>query len=374
MRYSFGEKHEVLGARSMSSIISQEPQDKDVAASVEAAKHAGLRYVSETMRGLGRKRVGKHFSYIGLDGKPIHDGEELKRIRSLGIPPAWTNVWICPNPRGHIQATGRDAKGRKQYRYHPRWREIRDETKYDRMIAFGKALPAIRERVAHDLKLTGLPREKILATIVRLLDTTSIRIGNEEYARENNSFGLTTMRDDHVDVAGTNVEFHFRGKSGKEHTIDVKDRQLARIIKKCQDLPGHELFQYYDEHDNLHVIESDEVNAYLHQITEQVFTAKDFRTWAGTITATCALEDLGTYETQTQAKKNVVRAIESASKHLGNTPTICRKSYVHPEIIDAYLNGSLLKALKRGDEQSVVEALHGLHPEEISVLAFLEQK
>lgn len=358
----------------MSSIISQEPQDKDVAASVEAAKHAGLRYVSDTMRGLGRKRVGKHFSYIGLDGKPIHDGEELKRIRSLGIPPAWTNVWICPNPRGHIQATGRDAKGRKQYRYHPRWREIRDETKYDRMIAFGKALPAIRERVAHDLKLTGLPREKILATIVRLLDTTSIRIGNEEYARENNSFGLTTMRDDHVDVAGTNVEFHFRGKSGKEHTIDVKDRQLARIIKKCQDLPGHELFQYYDEHDNLHVIESDDVNAYLHQITEQEFTAKDFRTWAGTITTTCTLEDLGVYETQTQAKKNVVRAIESASKHLGNTPAICRKSYVHPEIIDAYLNGSLLKALKRGDEQSVVEALHGLHPEEISVLAFLEQK
>ena len=358
----------------MSLGISQASQNHEVAESVEAAKHAGLRYVSDMTPGIGRKRAGKHFSYISLDGKPIRNEEELKRIRSLGIPPAWTNVWICPNPRGHIQATGRDAKGRKQYRYHPKWRAIRDETKYDRMLAFGKALPLIRERVIHDLKHTGLPREKVLATLVRLLDTTSIRIGNEEYARENNSFGLTTMRDDHVEVEGTNIEFHFRGKSGKEHTIDVKDRQLARIIKKFQDLPGHELFQYYDEHGNLHVMQSDDVNAYLHQITEQEFTAKDFRTWAGTVTATCALEDLGPFETQTQAKKNVVRAIEAASKHLGNTPAICRKSYVHPEIIDAYLNGSLLAALKRDDEQAVVEALHGLHPEEIAVLAFLDSK
>ncbi len=358
----------------MSLGISQSSQNHEVAESVEAAKHAGLRYVSDMTPGIQRKRAGKHFSYIGLDGKPIRNEEELKRIRSLGIPPAWTNVWICPNPRGHIQATGRDAKGRKQYRYHPKWREIRDETKYDRMLAFGKALPLLRERVAHDLKHTGLPREKVLATIVRLLDTTSIRIGNEEYARENNSFGLTTMRDDHVEVEGTNVEFHFRGKSGKEHTIDVKDRQLARIIKKSQDLPGHELFQFYDEHGNLHVIQSDDVNAYLHQITGQEFTAKDFRTWSGTVTATCALEDLGPFETQTQAKKNVVRAIEAASKHLGNTPAICRKSYVHPEIIDAYLNGSLLAALKKDNEQAVVEALHGLHPEEIAVLAFLDAK
>ncbi len=358
----------------MSLGISQASQNHEVAESVEAAKHAGLRYVSDMTPGIGRKRAGKHFSYIGLDGKPIRNEEELKRIRSLGIPPAWTNVWICPNPRGHIQATGRDAKGRKQYRYHPKWRAIRDETKYDRMLAFGKALPLIRERVIHDLKHTGLPREKVLATLVRLLDTTSIRIGNEEYARENNSFGLTTMRDDHVEVEGATVEFHFRGKSGKEHTIDVKDRQLARIIKKFQDLPGHELFQYYDEHGKLHVMQSDDVNAYLHQITEQEFTAKDFRTWAGTVTATCALEDLGPFETQTQAKKNVVRAIEAASKHLGNTPAICRKSYVHPEIIDAYLNGSLLAALKRDDEQAVIEALHGLHPEEIAVLAFLDSK
>ncbi len=358
----------------MSSLISQETHNEDIAAPVEAAKAAGLRYVSDATPGIQRKRAGKHFSYLGLNGKPIHDEEQLKRIRSLGIPPAWTNVWICPNPRGHIQATGRDAKGRKQYRYHPKWREIRDETKYDRMMAFGKALPLIRERVEHDLRLHGLPREKVLATVVRLLDTTSIRIGNEEYARENGSFGLTTMRDNHVDVEGTMVEFHFRGKSGKEHTIDVKDRQLARIIKRCQALPGHELFQYYDEHEQLHTIESDNVNTYLQQITGQEFTAKDFRTWSGTVTATCALQDLGEYETQTQAKKNVVRAIEAASKHLGNTPTICRKSYIHPEIIDAYLNGSLLKALQHEDEQAVIEVLHGLHPEEIAVLAFLEQK
>ena len=358
----------------MSALISPETQNEDIAAPVEAAKAAGLRYVSDATLGIQRKRAGKHFSYLGRDGKPIHDEEQLKRIRSLGIPPAWTNVWICPNPRGHIQATGRDAKGRKQYRYHPKWRAIRDETKYDRMMAFGKALPLIRERVEHDLRLHGLPREKVLATVVRLLDTTSIRIGNEEYARENGSFGLTTMRDNHVDVEGTTVEFHFRGKSGKEHTIDVKDRQLAKIIKRCQALPGHELFQYYDEHQQLHTIESDNVNVYLQQITEQEFTAKDFRTWAGTVTATCALQDLGEYETQTQAKKNVVRAIEAASKHLGNTPAICRKSYIHPEIIDAYLNGSLLKALQHEDEQAVIEALHGLHPEEIAVLAFLEQK
>ncbi len=364
----------------MSSVVSrgddiqQEVQGEEVAAPIEAAITAGLRYVTDVSPGIQRKRAGKHFSYVGLNGKPIRDEEELKRIRSLGIPPAWTNVWICPNPRGHIQATGRDAKGRKQYRYHPEWRAIRDETKYDKMIAFGKALPLIRERVERDLKAHEFPRKKVLATIVRLLDTTSIRIGNEEYARENGSFGLTTMRHDHVDVEGTVVEFHFRGKSGKDHVVDVKDRQLAKIIKKFQDLPGNELFQYFDEHKNLHAVESDDVNDYLQQITGQDFTAKDFRTWAGTISATCALQDLGEYESQTQAKKNVVRAIEAASQHLGNTPAICRKSYVHPEIIDAYLNGSLLKAIKKNDEQAIVEALHGLHPEEIAVLAFLEQK
>lgn len=352
---------------------TQGEQPAEIATPIKAAKAAGLRYVTDATPGIHRKRAGKHFSYIGLDGKPIHDEEELKRIRSLGIPPAWKNVWICPNPRGHIQATGRDAKGRKQYRYHPKWRAIRDETKYDRMLAFGEALPLIRERVEHDLKRSGLPREKVLATIVRLLDITSIRIGNEEYARENGSFGLTTMQEEHVDVEGSTVQFHFRGKSGKDHLIDVKDRQLANIIKRFQDLPGRELFQYIDEDKELRTVASDDVNEYLQEITGKEFTAKDFRTWAGTVTATCALLDLGEYESQTQAKKNVVRAIETAATHLGNTPAICRKSYVHPEIIDSYLNGELLKAVKQ-DEQAVVEALHGLRPEEISLLAFLEQK
>jgi DNA topoisomerase-1 len=345
----------------------------DIAAPVASAKAAGLRYVSDTMPGIRRKRAGKHFSYIGLDGKPIHDKKELERIRTIGIPPAWTNVWICPNPRGHIQATGRDAKGRKQYRYHTQWRKIRDETKYDRMVDFGKALPHIREHVAHDLALAGMPREKILAAVVRLLDRTSIRVGNEEYARENGSFGLTTMRNDHVDVEGSEIQFHFRGKGGKEHTIDIKDRQLARIVKKCQDLPGHELFEYIDENKELRTIESDDVNEYLRQISGHDFTAKDFRTWAGTVTATCALQDLGEYESQTQAKKNVVRAIEVAAQHLGNTPTICRKSYVHPEVIDAYLNGALLEALDQHNEHAIQQALHGLRPEEIAVLDFLQR-
>src|SRR5213080_102470 len=258
------------------TLKGNEMQTTDIAAPVAAAKSAGLRYVSDTMPGIRRKRVGKHFSYIGKDGKPIHDEEELKRIRAIGIPPAWKNVWICPNPRGHIQATGRDERGRKQYRYHPEWRKIRDETKYDKMVDFGKALPCIRERVAHDLALPGLPREKVLAAVVRLLDLTSLRIGNEEYARENGSFGLTTMRNDHVEVEGTNIQFHFRGKSGKEHTVGIKDRQLARIVKKCQDLPGHELFQYIDEDKELRTIESDDVNEYLRRITGQDFTAKDF--------------------------------------------------------------------------------------------------
>ncbi|MBV9614385.1 MAG: DNA topoisomerase IB [Ktedonobacteraceae bacterium] len=347
-------------------------QTDTIASPVASARAAGLRYVTDTSPGIRRKRAGKHFSYIGLDGKPIHDEEVLQRIRSLGIPPAWKDVWICPNPRGHIQATGRDAKGRKQYRYHALWRKIRDDNKYDHMVAFGKALPTIRQRVSDDLALPGLPGEKVLATVVRLLDTTSVRIGNEEYARENGSFGLTTMRDEHVEIKGSTVRFQFRGKSGKEHSIDVKDRQLAKIMRRCLDLPGQELFQYIDEDGQQRTVTSDDVNAYLHEVTGQDFTAKDFRTWAGTVTATCALLDLGAYETKTQAKKNVVHAIESAAQHLGNTPAICRKSYVHPEVIDSYLDGSLLHALKKQDEGAILDALEGLRPEEISVLAFLE--
>jgi DNA topoisomerase-1 len=341
---------------------------------VETAKAAGLRYVTDASPGIQRRRAGKNFSYIGPDGKPIRDPVELQRIKSLGIPPAWTNVWICTKANGHIQATGRDAKGRKQYRYHPRWREVRDETKYYRIITFAENLPKLRKQVAHDLSHPGLPREKVLATQVRLLDTTLIRIGNEEYARENNSYGLTTMRNEHVDVSGSKVEFHFRGKRGKEHIIDVKDRQLAKIVKRCQDLPGHELFEYLDEKGELRTVESSDVNDYLQEISGQSFTAKDFRTWGGTVTVTEALQEMGGFDTQTQAKKNVVQAIKEAAQELGNTPAICRKCYVHPTIIDAYMDGSLLNFLKRQTEQEKKPSKEGLRPEESLVLAFLEQE
>lgn len=340
---------------------------------VETAKAAGLRYVSDTRPGIQRKRVGKHFSYTGLDGKPIRDPRELERIKKIGIPPAWKQVWICPSPKGHIQATGRDAKGRKQYRYHPRWREVRDETKYDRMIAFGEALPFIRERVEHDLELPGLPFEKVMATLVRLLDTTLIRVGNEEYARENNSFGLTTMRTRHAEVTGATVHFHFRGKSGREHNIDVKDRQLARIVKRCQDLPGYELFQYIDEQGIQRTVESGDVNDYLREISGQDFTAKDFRTWRGTVIAMSELEMQGAFESQAQGKKNGVEAIKATAEQLGNTPSICRKCYVHPGVLYAYLDNSLLSFLRQYNDREKQEGREGLKPEEARALAFLRQ-
>ena len=340
---------------------------------IETAKAAGLRYVSDTRPGIQRKRVGKHFTYIGRDGKPIRDQQELERIKKIGIPPAWKQVWICPSPKGHIQATGRDAKGRKQYRYHPRWREVRDETKYDRMIAFGEALPTIRERVERDLLLPGLPYEKVLATLVRLLDTTHIRVGNEEYARENDSYGLTTLRNQHVEVTGAKVHFHFKGKSGKEHDIDVKDRQLAKIVKRCQDLPGHELFQYVDEQGVLRGIESGDVNDYLREISGQDFTAKDFRTWGGTVIAMGELEAEGVFDSQTQGKKNVVQAIKATAEQLGNTPAICRKCYVHPGVLDAYLDGSLFGYLERYDHREKKEVGEGLRSEEVRTLTFLHQ-
>ncbi len=340
---------------------------------IETAKAAGLRYVSDTQPGIQRKRAGKHFSYIGRDGKPIRDPQELERIKKIGIPPAWKQVWICPSPRGHIQATGRDAKGRKQYRYHPRWREVRDETKYDRLIAFGEALPTIRERVERDLSLPGLPYEKVLATIVRLLDTTLIRVGNEEYVRENDSYGLTTMRSDQVKVVGAKVHFHFRGKSGKEHDIDVKDPQLAKIVKRSQDLPGHELFQYVDEQGVLRTIESGDVNDYLREISGQDFTAKDFRTWAGTVIAMGELEAEGTFNSQTQGKKNVGEAIKATAERLGNTPSICRKCYVHPGVLDSYLDGSLVSYLEQYNTREKQGTGEGLRPEEVKTLTFLHQ-
>ncbi len=349
----------------------QEPElIKDPATSAEAA---GLRYISDTGPGITRRRAGKHFSYLGLDGAPIRDRAELDRIKGLGIPPAWKDVWICPDPLGHIQATGRDAKGRKQYRYHPRWREIRDETKYGRMMAFGRALPRIRERTNQDLARRGLPREKVLATVVRLLEATLIRVGNEEYARTNESFGLTTMRDDHVDVQDSKIHFHFRGKSGVEHTVDVKDRRLAAVVRRSQDLPGQELFQYIDEDGERQTIDSGDVNEYLREITGEDFTAKDFRTWAGTVLAAQALQEFGEFDSEAHAKRNVVAAIEAVASRLGNTRAISRKSYVHPAIIEGYMDGSMRQTLKERAEEEL-EDLKDLPPEEAAVLVLLRQR
>ena len=304
----------------------------------------------------------------------MKNAETLKRIKALAIPPAWTQVWICPNPNGHLQATGRDARGRKQNRYHPRWREIRDETKYARMIAFAKALPAIRRRVTADLALPGLPKAKVLATVVRLLEVTLIRVGNDEYARDNDSFGLTTMRDRHVDVRGEKLRFHFRGKGGKWHNVDIHDRRLARIVKSCHDLPGHELFQFVDDEGKRHDINSEHMNEYLREITKEDFTAKDFRTWAGTVMAALALREFDKFDSHAQVKKNIVQAIESVARRLGNTKTVCRKCYVHPDVIDAYLDGTLLATLRQRTEKQLSRGLKGLRPEEAAVLGLLQQR
>ncbi len=341
---------------------------------VDSARAAGLRYVNDTQPGLTRKKAGKGFAYVDAHGKTIRDAATLTRIKALVIPPAWTNVWISPHPSGHIQATGRDAKGRKQYRYHPQWRTVRDETKYGRMMAFGRALPRIRSRVDADLNRPGLPRQKVLATVVRLLETTLIRVGNDEYARTNQSFGLTTMLDRHVNITEKSVRFGFKGKSGIRHAIDLNDRRLAKVVKRCRDLPGHELFQYLDDDGNHRAVDSADVNDYLREVAGDDFTAKDFRTWAGTVLAALALREFEAFDSQTQAKKNVVRAIETVSGRLGNTPTVCRKCYVHPEIINAYLDGSMLETLKQIAEREMAETLSELPPEEAAVLALLQQR
>jgi DNA topoisomerase-1 len=350
------------------------PNNDSVNAAEEAAKSAGLSYVSDSGPGIRRRRAGKGFYYIGVDGKTLRDKAELKRIRALAIPPAWTDVWICPTADGHIQATGRDAKGRKQYRYHTRWRILRDETKYDRMIAFGQALSHLRERIDHDLALPGLPREKVLAAVARLLEITLIRVGNEEYARANRSFGLTTMRGNHVSVNGSKIRFQFQGKSGIRHTIDLNDRRLAKIVRRCQELPGQELFQYLDDEGQTQSIGSADVNAYLREITNEDFTAKDFRTWSGTVMAVLALQEFRAFESKTEAKRNIVRAIENVAKRLGNTPAVCRKSYVHPIVIEMYTEGALFEALEQCVEQGPGDELHRLQPEETAVLAILEQR
>jgi DNA topoisomerase-1 len=341
---------------------------------VEVAEDAGLRYVSDDQPGYTRKPKGHDFEYFDTDGKPLHDETRRLRIQRLAIPPAYKDVWICPSPNGHIQATARDARGRKQYRYHERWREARDENKYDRMLVFGQALPKIRRQVNKDMGLHDLPRNKVLATVVHLLGRTFIRIGNEEYARDNKSFGLTTMRNRHVDVKGAKLSFSFRGKSGVEHEIDVSDRRLANIIRRLQDLPGQDIFQYEDEAGEVRNVTSQDVNDYLQEITGEGFTAKDFRTWAGTVLTAMALSAQGPAENKTQAKKNIKDSITAVAKILGNTPTICRKCYVHPVVLESYLDGDMIEGLKQKTEEALSENLEDLRAEEAAVMSFIQAR
>jgi DNA topoisomerase-1 len=303
----------------------------------------------------------------------LRDAAELRRIKALVIPPAWTDVWISTDPRGHLQATGRDARGRKQYRYHPRWREVRDETKYERLIGFATKLPAIRKRTAADLRSSGLTREKVLAAVVQLLEKTLIRVGNDEYAKENGSFGLTTLRDGHVDVNGGRVRFSFRGKSGVEHDIKLDDRRLARTIKACRDIPGYDLFQYYDDNGERHPVGSAEVNAYLKEITGEDYTSKDFRTWAGTVLAADLLRAFDAFKSDTEAKRNIVRAVEAVAKRLGNTKAVCRKCYIHPAILDSYVDRSMLKTVADRARRAARKA-GDLTDAERGVLALLQRR
>jgi DNA topoisomerase-1 len=340
---------------------------------IESARAAGLRYTTDSKAGIRRKRNGKGFLYLGPDGKPIRNATDLNRIRTLAIPPAWTDVWICADALGHLQATGRDARGRKQYRYHPKWREVRDETKYDRMIGFAHALPGIRRRSAEDLKRAGLPREKVLATVVQLLEKTLIRVGNDEYAKHNGSFGLTTLRDGHVQVSEGKVRFSFRGKSGVEHEISLEDRRLARIVKQCRDLPGYDLFQYIDEAGKRQSIGSADVNAYLKEITGEEFTSKDFRTWAGTVLAAQLLRDFEAVDSAAKAKKNIVRAVEAVAKRLGNTKAVCRKCYIHPAVFDAYVDGSMVRTLAQR-ARGVARSIEALTEGEAAVLGLLQRR
>jgi len=363
---------------------------------VASARAAGLRHVDDTRPGIRRRSTGKklrqgkrfvpQFVYQHPDGRRVDDDATEQRIRKLAIPPAWTDVWICTDPNGHLQATGRDARGRKQYRYHPRWRDERDGTKYSRMIAFGQSLPQLRRRIATDLRLPGLPRRKVLATVVRLLETTFMRVGNEEYARTNKSFGLTTLKDRHVDFGPSEVRFHFRGKSGVVHDVAVHDRAVARIVRRCRDLPGQELFQYLDGDGNPATIDSDDVNGYIREATGHDFTAKDFRTWAGTVLAALALQEVDAAaemlpprgrrsQPRKPTARDVTHAIERVAERLGNTPAVCRKCYVHPDVIAAYMDGTLAASLKRRvDAQMSGRRLGTLRGDEAAVLALLQRR
>jgi len=340
---------------------------------VAAAETAGLTYVTDAVPGITRKRAGTGFAYYAPDGTLIRDRAERRRIGRLAIPPAWTEVWICPDPRGHIQATARDAKGRKQYRYHARFRALRDESKFGRMLTFSQALPTLREQVEVDLSLPGLPRRKLLATVVRLLDKTLIRVGNDEYTRANRSYGLTTLRRHHVEVSGYTMRFGFRGKSGILHSIAVADQRLARIVQQLQDLPGQQLFKYVDERGKRQTVDSDDVNAYLRHVTGRDVTAKDFRTWSGTMIAARALRELGPVASQREATRNVNRALDQVAHHLRNTRTVCRKYYVHPGIVEAYHRGVVVPEPQR-EGRGRLRPTAALRREEVAVLQFLQRE
>jgi DNA topoisomerase I len=340
----------------------------------EAAEAAGLVYVSDEERGIRRERKGDSFVYFKPNGDPLTDEATLERIRKLAIPPAYQDVWICPRANGHLQATGRDARGRKQYRYHPQFRELRESTKYEHMMEFAQALPAVRAKLAEHMALRGLPREKVLATVVHLLETTLIRVGNDDYAKENKSYGLTTLRNPHVKVDGSELRFQFKGKSGKMWRLQVKDRRIAKIVRACQDLPGQRLFQYTDENGEVREVTSADVNAYLREITGRDITAKDFRTWAGTVMAALALQEFEAFDTKATQKKNLKDAIERVSSRLGNTPTICRKCYIHPEVLNAYIEGDLVLEIKEQVEEELRDRLAQLRPEEAAVLAMLQAR
>jgi DNA topoisomerase-1 len=329
--------------------------------------------VTDRLPGIQRVMGPLGFEYVAPDGSRIRDEAEFARIGKLAIPPAWTDVWICPSARGHLQATGRDARGRKQYRYHPRWRIVRDETKYDRIVAFGEALPRIRAGTERDLERPGLPREKVLAAVVQLLAKTLIRIGNDEYARANRSFGLTTLRDRHVDVNGSQLRFEFRGKSGKPHRIGLTSRRLAAVVKRCRDLPGYELFQYMDADGQRQAVGSTDVNAYLRELAGDDFTAKDFRTWAGTVLAVRALLALRQPESPARVKRQTAQAVHAVAGVLGNTASVCRKCYVHPAVFEAFEDGSLIQALGPLEEDPLAR-VDDLQPDERRVLRFLKAR
>jgi DNA topoisomerase-1 len=338
------------------------------------AKAAGLRYVSDSAPGISRRRTKDGFTFHNPDGSKITDAAEIARIRKLAIPPAYEDVWICPLANGHLQATGRDARGRKQYRYHPKWRSVRDDGKFGRMLVFSRVLPTIRTCVDADLARPGLPRERVLAAVVRLLERTLARVGNAEYARDNKSFGLTTLRNRHVKLKGSHLVFDFRGKHGIDHHVDLADRRLANIVKRCRELPGQHLFQFLDEDGARHAIGSDDVNAYLQAISGEAITAKDFRTWAATNLAALAFRELERFDSQAASKKAVVQAVESVAGLLGNTPAVCRKCYIHPAIVDGYLDGSLAEALKQKADALLDADGGGLTAGEAAVTAFLSRR